>query len=239
MYGHRARIGYTSPPAATEVFPYEFYRIVPDGVTLALTTLAIRELTAEEVDRSREITLEAARHLAEAGVDLVVFGGVPINLSRGAEALASEVADTARAIGVPVTSSIEAQLAALKALAASKVGVVHPFGTDHDSMYDDALRGSGMEMVACEAAGLRAAALGRTPSTTPERLARALAAANPAIDTLYFPCPHWAIVEIIDPLEAELGVNVVTALQAIVWRALRRCGVDDRIDGYGRLLAAR
>ena len=26
MYGHRARIGYTSPPVLTEVFPYEFYR---------------------------------------------------------------------------------------------------------------------------------------------------------------------------------------------------------------------
>ena len=41
MYGHRARIGYTSPPLTTEVFPYEFYRIVPDGVTLVVTTLAI------------------------------------------------------------------------------------------------------------------------------------------------------------------------------------------------------
>jgi hypothetical protein len=33
MYGHRARIGYTSPPLTTEVFPYEFYKIVPEGVT--------------------------------------------------------------------------------------------------------------------------------------------------------------------------------------------------------------
>ena len=32
MYGHRARIGYTSPPLTTEVFPYEFYKVVPEGV---------------------------------------------------------------------------------------------------------------------------------------------------------------------------------------------------------------
>jgi len=37
IYGSRARIGYTSPPLTTEVFPYEFYRIVPDGVTLVVT----------------------------------------------------------------------------------------------------------------------------------------------------------------------------------------------------------
>ena len=52
MYGHRARIGYTSPPATTEVFPYEFYNIVPEGVTLVITTLAIMKLTSSEVDLS-------------------------------------------------------------------------------------------------------------------------------------------------------------------------------------------
>ena len=38
LYGHRARIGYTSPPLTTEVFPYEFYRMVPEGVTLMVAT---------------------------------------------------------------------------------------------------------------------------------------------------------------------------------------------------------
>ena len=37
LYGSRARIGYTSPPLTTEVFPYEFYKIVPAGVTLVVT----------------------------------------------------------------------------------------------------------------------------------------------------------------------------------------------------------
>jgi len=41
IYGSRARIGYTSPPLTTEVFPYEFYQIVPKGVTLVVTSLAI------------------------------------------------------------------------------------------------------------------------------------------------------------------------------------------------------
>ena len=39
MYGHRARIGYTSPPLTTEIFPYEFYKIVPDGVTRPIAEL--------------------------------------------------------------------------------------------------------------------------------------------------------------------------------------------------------
>ena len=83
MYGHRARIGYTSPPLTTEVFPYEFYKIVPDGVSLVITSLAIVVRSTAEVDQSYDISMRAAREMAAAGCDIVVLGGVPINLSRG------------------------------------------------------------------------------------------------------------------------------------------------------------
>ena len=33
MYGARARIGYAAPPFVTEVFPYEFYMMAPQGVS--------------------------------------------------------------------------------------------------------------------------------------------------------------------------------------------------------------
>ena len=40
-YGHRARIGYVCPPSVAEIVPYEFYKIVPAGVTLAISTLTV------------------------------------------------------------------------------------------------------------------------------------------------------------------------------------------------------
>src|SRR5258708_21853703 len=83
MYGQRARVGYTSPPLTTEVFPYEFYKMVPEGVTLVITTLAIVVRSKDEVDQSYDISMKAAREMAAAGVDIIMLGGVPINLSRG------------------------------------------------------------------------------------------------------------------------------------------------------------
>src|SRR6266478_10125274 len=83
IYGRRARIGYTSPPLTTEVFPYEFYQMVPAGVTLVVTTLAIVVRSKDEVDQSYDISMKATREMAAAGVDIVVLGGVPINLSKG------------------------------------------------------------------------------------------------------------------------------------------------------------
>src|SRR5262249_60564468 len=83
IYGNRARIGYPSPPLLTEVFAYDFYRLAPAGVTLVLTTLAILDRNKDEVDRSYEISMQSARAMASAGVDLLVSGGGAVNLSRG------------------------------------------------------------------------------------------------------------------------------------------------------------
>ena len=43
-YGRRARIGYTSPPLTTEVFPYEFYQMVPAGIALAGSSQDLHQL---------------------------------------------------------------------------------------------------------------------------------------------------------------------------------------------------
>src|SRR5262245_19571040 len=83
MYGQRARIGYISPPRIAEVFPLECYRIVPDGVTLAISTLAVSELSNTEIEQSQAASLQAARAMVAAGVDVVVFGGAPINMASG------------------------------------------------------------------------------------------------------------------------------------------------------------
>ena len=56
---------------------------------------------------------------------------------------------------------------------------------------------------------------------------------HPDADTILMPSPHWPTAGALDVLEREFGVNVMSAHQAIVWDALRRCGVNDRIDGFG------
>src|SRR5262249_34729505 len=56
-HGHRARIGYTSPPLSAEVFPYEFYKLVPAGVTLVITTLTVIERSQSEVDAAYETSI--------------------------------------------------------------------------------------------------------------------------------------------------------------------------------------
>src|SRR5438874_4391944 len=127
IYGHRARIGYTSPPLTTEIFPYEFYQMAPAGVTLVVTTLAIVVRSKGEVDQSYDISMKAAREMAAAGVDIVVLGGVPINLSRGAANAQQMIADLETELKVKVSTSASAQACAAKALGCKKVVVAQPY----------------------------------------------------------------------------------------------------------------
>ena len=113
VYGYRARIGYTCPPVIAEVFPYEFYKVVPEGVTLAITTLAVLNATPDELQNSYDISLQAAKEMGAAGVDLVVLGGAPVNMAQGYDNIDKLIRETEEACGVPVTTSLTAKNNAL------------------------------------------------------------------------------------------------------------------------------
>ena len=78
--------------------------------------------------------------------------------------------------------------------------------------------------------------VGRITGDEVRRLAREAALEFPDADTLVFRCAHWGTVQYIEGLEQELGRNVVSASQAIIWHALRKVGIAEPITGFGRLL---
>jgi maleate isomerase len=236
IYGHRARIGYTSPPLTTEIFPYEFYRIVPAGVTLVVTTLAIVVRSKGEVDQSYDISMKAAREMALAGVDIVVLGGVPINLSKGASNAEQMIMDLEAELSIKISTSASAQAKAAKALGCKKVVVAQPYELSETERIAGYARHFGCEVLGATGWGSAFNQIGRIPRDAALQMGRKLMREHPDADSILLPSPHWPTAEAIEPLEREFGVNVMAAHQAIVWDALRRCGINDRITGFGRLL---
>jgi len=235
IYGRRARIGYTSPPLTTEVFPYEFYQMAPAGVTLVVTTLAIVVRSKGEVDQSYDISMRAAREMAAAGVDIVVLGGVPINLSKGYTNAEQMITDLEGELKIKISTSASAQAKAAKALGCRKVVVAHPYElTETDRIASYAVH-FGCEVLGATGWGSEFNQIGRIPRHAALDMGRKLKHEHPEADSLLLPSPHWPTAGAIDQLERELGINVMTAQQAIVWDALRRCGVSERIEGFGRL----
>lgn len=234
-YGYRARIGYTSPPLTSEVFPYEFYKVMPDGVTLVITTLAITVRSDAEVSQSYDISMKAAEQMAEAGCNAIVLGGVPINLAKGAANAEAMLEELEARLGVPIATSASAQKEAFKLLGCRKLVVAHPYKPEDNHRFDDYARKFGAEVVGTRAWGSAFNRIGGIPDDAALKMARELMKEHPDADTIMFPSPHWPVINVIEPLEEEFGVTVMSSIQAILWQALRLAGIKDSIPGYGRL----
>jgi maleate isomerase len=231
----RARIGYTAVAFVTELLPKYFYQIVPDDVMMSMLTLQIRSHTKEQFDSIHEQGVRAAESFARAGANVIIMGGAPTNITHGEGQLERELEEMAQKYGIPVSSSSKAQGNALMALGARKVGSINPAVPRKIGDSASGSLGEGMTLVGRKHAGAVLEDYNRIPPETALALGRELLREQPDIDTLIYGCPHWATIPAIEPLEQEFGVNVVTALQAIIWEGMRLSGVDDKVDGYGKL----
>ena len=233
-YGSRARIGYTCPIYLAEVFPYDFYKIVPEGVTLVTATASVWQGTPAEMAESARQARRGAEEMARAGCNVVVLGGVPVGFASGHASIEELVRQVSAECGVPVTASLLCQNHALEAVGARKVVMLRP-GEGAADHHVAAMERLGLTIL--EVRGVGSQLYSHLPTAEQTlAMAQALLRDRPDADTLHCSSPHWPMVANIGPLEQEFGVTVVTAGQAIVWEGLRLCGIEDRIEGFGRLL---
>jgi maleate isomerase len=232
----RARIGFTSVAFVTEIVPKFFYEMVPDGVLLSLLTVELKKPSLEEMKRIHQETLSHVRSFARAGCNVIFLGGAPTNLANGWDYLRRTLVDLENELKVPVTSNATAQHRALTLLGAKNIGIVNPYGRHRANQHHRYMQEIGLSPVGEAFAESAVEDYHLIPAHKAYDLGVALKREHPEIDTLYFSCPHWNSVDAIEPLEKELGINVVASLQVLVWEGLRLAGIDDRIAGYGKLL---
>jgi maleate cis-trans isomerase len=103
MYGWRGRIGHISPTACVEIFPYEFYRAAPEGVTLVIANLVIRDAReSAEVEASWARFDTAIEDLKQTHVDHLTLSGAPLVLAKGVDRHRELLKHLRERAGVPV-----------------------------------------------------------------------------------------------------------------------------------------
>jgi maleate cis-trans isomerase len=58
----------------------------------------------------------------------------------------------------------------------------------------------------------------------------------PEAEAVFLTGTGMPTLAVLDMLEQDLGKPVISSASAMMWHALRRCGVRQPIAGYGRLL---
>jgi maleate isomerase len=234
-YGWRAKLGiiYTS---SSTIMESEFYAMAPRGVSSHTSRVYLGRVTADELIQTGVRAVEAARLLATAPLQAIVFGCTSGSFLMGPDydrELAKELSEVTNPI--PVTTTTTAVVRALEALDLSKIVIATPYTDDINERacgYFDAI---GHEIMGVQ--GLQITTDLEMTQLSPEKIYQlARSSWNPDADGMVISCTSLRTIEILEALEADIGKPVISANQASFWAALRMAGVHEAVPGFGQLL---
>jgi maleate isomerase len=235
-YGHAGRVGYLSPGIVDETLSGQWYRMAPLGVTLVRTSLGLKDVTVEEVNSAVARTEKAAAELGKYKPDCIVFGGSPTVAVPGFGSDKVIVEMIERASGSKAFSAQAAAIEALQTYGARKLALATPFPDNVNALVKDYLEKSGFQILNVRGSGVDYLDLTLTPLQTSWDLGKRVFEEAKSADALYFPGAPQPCVDILEPLEQELGTLVISSLQASLWKALQIINYEAPVEGYGRLL---
>jgi maleate isomerase len=178
---------------------------------------------------------EAAELLAAAPLHAIGFAFTSSSYVRGAaddEILRRRL--EARTHGIPVAISSISAVLGLRALGARRVALVDPpwFSPELTTLGVDYFTGQGFEVADAAAAGVPS----EQRAINPGQLFEWVREHAPAeADAVYIGGNGLRAVGIVQALEEDLRIPVLTANQVLLWHLLRLAGTHTPVTGYGRL----
>ena len=247
-WGFRARLGLLVPHA--DVGPEsEVTAMAPDGVSVHATRVPLGlmrpggamdpTIPTEPVRAFADPPHvdDAAELLAAAPLHAIGFAFTSSSYVRGAaddEALRERLERRTR--GIPVVVTGTSAVLALRALGVSRLALIDPpwFSPELNAMGAEYFRSQGLEVVHHAPAGLPSDQRAVHPGQLYE-WARAHVPA--AAEAVFMGGNGFRTVGVIDALEEDLAIPVLTANQVLCWHLLRLARTRAPVVGYGRLFA--
>lgn len=235
-YATRARLGVLVPSGNTIAEP-ELRAMLPRDVGLFVTRLPLRGSSETELLAMLD-TLEAGtKLLADAEPDAIAFHCTAV--STFAPHMADEIRDRmGKASAIPALATADAILAALAALRARRVLLITPYIAEVHDREAAWLAAMGFQVTGGGHMGV--ATNGEMARIPPDSIAALVRdkARGAAADVCFVSCTAIRSGVIVEMLENEIGMPVVTSNQMLAWYALRRLGIASSPPGFGRLFAA-
>ena len=227
------------------VVPYDFaldrelWRWTPEAATLHLTRTPHLPLPVGVAQAAAlgepGVVAAGVRGLSAVGPDVVAYActaGSFADGSAGERALAAAMRDAGAPTAVTTSGAL---VSALRALGVTRVAVATPYAADVAALLSAFLEGTGTRVTGSRHLGLTGRIWTVPQETTADLVRRTV---TDDAEAVVVACTNLPTYDVIAPLEAELGIPVVTANQVTMWAALAAAGL--RATGpRQRLLAVR
>ena len=186
---------------------------------------------------SPERLLEAARRIPRDGVSAIVWACTSGSFIYGWEGAHAQVADLEAAVGVPVSSTSLAFVAAAQALGLRRVAIAATYPEDITRRFKEFLARGGVEAMAVVSGGIVTATEVGTLAVD-DAAALVEAADRPEAEAVLVPDTALHTIAGLETLEAAVGKPVLTANQVSAWEGLRLADAGPVPHGPGRLFGA-
>jgi maleate isomerase len=233
------RIGFLVPPGNPTCEP-EMMRLAPPGVTVHFNRMVASGAAGshegqEERNRQQLAHLEdTVALLAMVKPAVIVMGHTASSYTLGQAAEKELVERITKKSGIPFLTAFGSVLEALERLNVKRVALGAPYA------YESMMKGKAY----LELHGLQVPGYGVLENVsniydeTPERayeLGRKVD--TPEAQGIFLTGVGMPTIDILARLERDAGKPAISSASAMMWHALRTAGVNDRIEGYGRLLS--
>ena len=235
MFGYRARIGYISP-SVIELNAYDFYRIVPKGVGMIGVACMVGGWKEDAYKQALAQVEACAKELSRRFCDFVIHGGAPLVLSQGKGFETSLIEKLQTITGVPCTTSIVAAMDAFRDLSAARLAVVDPNPPDLNEKMVRYLKEWGFDAASVVSLGTTFTESSVASVGDIYRAAKKSVQEAGRADAIFIPCANFPVVDVIEDIETDLGLPVISNITSQLYAAFKAVGMKEKITGYGRLM---
>ena len=233
----RGRIGFVCV-ANAGLTEGDMARMCPDGVGLSFTHMRMR----------KECTLANLAQM-EHDIDDALSGFVPArddmdvlcyNCTSGSFVIGEDIIRAKLEAGRPNvkgTTLMSGVVASLRALGIGKLSVGTAYTQDINELERIYLETQGFSVNAIEGLGLCTDL--EMNRVSPGFLRDfAISLDRPDAEAIFLSCGALRSLEVVEAVEREIGKPVLCSNQASFWHCLRLTGINDRIEGFGRLFCS-
>ena len=225
----------------------EFIRLLPAGIGVfplwvgnppkGSSGSTVEDLLGERMEKARQLVAQ----LAELKVDLIHIEGGPLLMVHGYQAAEEILSGLEKKHAIPVFSTGQSQVAALRALGIKRIVAATYLREDVTQKCAQYIREAGFEVLCFEtiqSIGVKHAEVGRLDSKNVYSFIKQiyLKHQDQDIQGIYLFGSGWPVLDIVQILEQDLQVPVIQAVAARIWDIQKRLHIREPIKGYGRLL---
>ncbi|MFM1816452.1 MAG: hypothetical protein RLZ98_3147 [Pseudomonadota bacterium] len=232
------RIGVIKPTLTSNSLK-DLEALLPDDIDLVPEYMGFAYRSLDEFRNAMPTYTEKVAALAAKGCDMIHPEGAPPFMLQGLAEETRLINEWQARHGVPVFTTGSTQVAAMKALGVGRFVGLTPFSGELADAFRRYFVDAGFEVLAMgKPVAEDQDVYQMTIDEVMAGIVRTFKATSGNPEALYILGSDWRILDVLEPLEKELGVPVLQPVVVRCWYIMQKLGRPSPYAGKGRLLAS-